>query len=114
MPAASNIGQELSTVTGTRSTSGVGSAILPTLAANQRYVFVLVQLQNEDVAQVTVLLKSGSTTLYRLLTTEKGVGALIAVPHGFKWVAGWGEEIFLDLSAAAAVNYCLLYYVEYR
>lgn len=114
MPISYNTGQELDTASGTRTTSGLGNAILPAPAAHERYTICVLQIQNESDAAVTTLLKSGNTVLHRLLMSEKDKGILLSIAQGFKWVAGWGEAIFLDLSAVATVNYTVLYFVEYK
>lgn len=101
-------------ISGTRNTSGDGTAILAALAAGQRRVIVGWQFQSEDDAINTALLKSGATTKLRWTTTAAPIstGPNFIPPEYGGVTMGNAEATYINLSANKAMSYTLWYYDE--
>lgn len=98
------------TTAGTRSTSGDGTAVLDAPAENMRYQIVgailIVGTPGTDAATVTI--KSGETTkaVIPLNTTIAGFASPIEI------ACGYGEAVYLNLSANVTVHWTLSYYLR--
>lgn len=94
---------------GVDSLSG-GNVGIAAPTGGQRIVLVGGQLQNEGSVDTTVLLKYGSTVLYRLNLPAKGQGALPPAP--LFWRLPAGNALTVDLSAANPIGHVFWYYLE--
>lgn len=93
--------------TGTRSTSGDGSAVASAGAAERLKLGEFIQLQLTVAGPVTVVLKLGSTTHYTVLLQNAGDGVIL---HRIPPIIGQlGEDLYVDLSDAKAVGYVIAY-----
>lgn len=103
-------------VVGTRNTSGDGTAVIAAPGAGMRIVIHGIQLQAEVTGDQTILLKSGSTTVYRLFVATK-VDGIVRELAGenetdMRIYGGANEAIFVNLSASLLMNYVIDYYVD--
>lgn len=95
------------TVSGTRSTSGDGDAVIAAPGADYQvriYDGALLQVDpgNDDC---TVIIKSGSTQLYKAALSG-GVYGVARLPE---LISGTNEAIYVNLSTDADVAYTLTY-----
>lgn len=103
-------------VVGTRSTSGDGTAVIAAPGAGLRNVITYYRLQLEADGDQTILLKSGSTIVGRFFGGSKGHGIIERLDQDNQLVdrilCGANEAVYINLSASAAVNYTIRYYVD--
>lgn len=103
-------------IVGTRNTSGDGTAVIAAPGAGRRIVIHGIQLQAEADGDQTVLIKSGSTTVYRFFMATKVQGIVRELSGenetDMRIYCGANEAVFVNLSAAVAMNYIIDYYVD--
>lgn len=103
-------------IVGTRSTSGDGTAVIAAPGAGLRNVITYYRLQLEADGDQTILLKSGSTTIGRFFGSSKGHGIIERLDQENELIdrifCGANEAVYINLSAASAVNYTIRYYVD--
>lgn len=100
----------INTATGTRSTSGDGTAVIAAPGAMSRILIDYIQLQSEADTAVTVLLKSGSTVVDRIYCGSGGHGKTEKLDRPI--VCGFNEAIYVNLSGAVQVGYVIRYRVQ--
>jgi hypothetical protein len=98
----------LTTVTGTRSTSGDGTAILSAPSAGTHRVLVNWEV-NPKEATTTILLKSGST-VKRTWTLAQNSLYANDLPRGNELHMGSAEAVYLNLDADSDTNYAFDYF----
>lgn len=97
----------MSTVRGTRSTSGDGTAIA-TATGSKCIEIDWLQLQNlNTTTDVTVILKFGSTEIYRVLLAEK-TGVIPGLPKELR-VSAANDSLYVNLSANIDTYYQIAY-----
>lgn len=94
---------------GTAANSG-DNTLIAAPGAGQRIVLVGGQLQNESSADTTVLLKYGSTSIYRLNMSAKSYGALPPAP--LYWRLPVNTSLVGNLSGANQIGFVFWYYLE--
>lgn len=103
MTAATN------TATGTRSTSGDGTAVIAAPGATSRILIDYIQLQSE-ADEVTVLLKRGGTVIDRIYCGAAAHGKTEKLDRPI--VCDFNEAIYVNLSGAVQVGYVIRYRVQ--
>jgi hypothetical protein len=99
--------------TGTFNTSGDHSVIAAPSDPTDSIIITEFVVQNESSTPNTILLKDGSTAIFRVLAQNQGDG-LIRMANGrpsTDWVITAGNAFQLNLSASSAVGYSFRYYV---
>jgi hypothetical protein len=101
----------LTKLTGATSASGDNTLIAAPGAGSQIVITALI-LQNESSSATTLLLKAGSTAFLRVLCQNQGDG-LALTPHPQHALAlGANAALVLNLSAANATGYSIMYYID--
>jgi len=102
---------KLSVVSGTKNSSG-DNTVIAAPSAGQCIVLKKVQIQNESTTSTTVLLKTGSTTVYRTLLTSQGSGVVVDFDRVEKFQLAPATALVMNLSGANSHNYTIWYTVE--
>lgn len=104
--------EELTTLTGTASSSG-DNELVATPGAGYRTVVADFVIQNETSTANTMILRSGTTTNGWRFHAEYLGDALAAIlPLGQNWELNENEALNLNLSAAAQCGYTIRYRTE--
>ena len=103
------MGTTLTTVSSSCATAGANTGVAA--SAGNHHVLCGFQLQMEATATSLqrVLLKSGTTEMWRLFGTAVGDGLTHTFEQGEELHWGSGHAIVLDLAEAKAVGYVLRY-----
>jgi hypothetical protein len=100
----------LLTVTGTRTTSGDGTALIAAPAAGNHVVIVNLEV-NPSEATVTIILKSGSTAKRTWTLAQNSLYAN-DYPRGHELRMGSAAAVYLNLSGDSDTNYAIDYFLE--
>ena len=100
----------LTTVTGTRSSSGDGTAIIAAPSAGNHVVIVNLEV-NPKEATTTIILKSGSTAKRTWTLAQNSLYAN-DYPRGHELRMGSAAAIYLNLDADSDTNYSIDYFTE--
>lgn len=101
--------QAINTATGTRATSGDGTAVIAAPGASSRILIDYIQLQSE-AGEVTILLKHGSTSIDRIYCAAAGNGKTEYLPVPV--TTDLNSAIYVNLSDAVQVGYVIRYRIQ--
>lgn len=99
------------TTSGTRSTSGDGTAVIAAPASDKlrwHITGLILVAGDPGTDEVTVILKSGETTKATFPINDTAAGYMSPVDI----VGEWGEGFVFNLSDAVAVHWTLSYYLR--
>ncbi len=100
---------DLTTISSSCAAAGANTGVAA--SAGNRYVLHAFQLQLEEAAATLqrVLLKSGTTEMWRFVGKSVVDGVIKEFPPGEELIWGSGQAIVLDLAEAKSVGYVLTY-----
>jgi hypothetical protein len=105
-------GQALTTLTGTKTSSG-NNELVATPGTEHRIVVMAFVMQNESTTATTLILRSASTTNgWRFLAQNQGDGLAMNLGPTAAWRCGRNEALNLNLSGANSCGYTIHYFVE--
>lgn len=104
--------EKLTVVSGTKNGSG-DNTLISAPGDGNRIILRKVQVQNESSTSTTILLKDGSTAMYRAILTSQGSGVLIDFDKDSNQMQlSPNAALVLNLSGANSHNYTIWYVVE--
>lgn len=103
------VSQSYTFITGTKNASGDNTVI--TGAADRQIVIKDMVIQNESSTESTILIKNGSTTIWRAVLEGKKAMSFSFVA-GEELVLDAGSSLVLNLSGALSHGYNIRYYVK--
>jgi hypothetical protein len=105
-------GQLLTTLTGTKASSG-DNELVATPGTQHRIVVVAFVIQNESATATTMILRSAATTNgWRFLAQNQGDGLAMNLGPTGAWRLGRNEALVLNLSGANSCGYTVHYFLE--
>ncbi len=90
-------------ITGTRNTSGDGTAVLDPGATGKVHVSGVQQMQSEATGVVTMILKVGTTPVARVYCPSAGQGLVTKIDY----TGAVGEKLYVNLSDNISCGYVL-------
>jgi hypothetical protein len=108
-PQAPNV--QLTKLCSTTNTSG-DNTLVAAPGAGLQHIITSIVLQNESSSATTLILKSGSTAVLRILCQNQGDGLSLTFPPGQGLALGTNAAMILNLSGSNACGYSIQYYTD--